>query len=116
MLFYEEREVDAAVPLLFLKIRMTGKRMLIPMLQDEIIAVIKDISLENFVWQRFQTLHRIRRISKNNIELFVADCQEIENIIPHHDDIVQAELGCLGLNESCVLTGHFNRIHLTGAP
>ena len=54
------------------------------MLEDEIASGMKDVPSENLVRQGLKTFKSIRRISEYDVELLMADIQEVEDIVPYH--------------------------------
>ena len=65
--------------------------MLIPVFQDEIVALDEDRALEHLVRQRFKPLQGIRGIREDKVEPLPADGQEIEDVVTHHHDVAETE-------------------------
>ena len=103
--------MNASVDLLLLEIRMGRETVLAAVLEYEICSRMEDILLEYLVGDVFQPLKGIRRVREYYIELFAADRQEIEHVVPYYRDVAQAESRGLGLDEGGVLAGHLYAVH-----
>ncbi len=69
--------MHAPVRAFFLEERMRGEGMLVAVLKDKIAAGMKDILREHLVRQGLKTFKSIRRISEYDVELLMADIQEV---------------------------------------
>ena len=98
------------------KTGMFPERMLIPMLQDKIAAGMQEVQGKDEIRDAGKTLEGIGRIGKDNIELFAADGQEIEDVVPHHGHVGKAQTGRFCLYERGILPGHFHTVDTGSAP
>ena len=80
------------MPLLF-KMRMGGKIIVCPVLQDEVSLAAQNrvLAVENLVRECVYALQLVRWVRKDEIELAAADFQEIEDIAVDGTDFLQAE-------------------------
>ena len=85
--------------------------MLVAVLQDEIAPGVQDVLRKDLVRKRLQPLKGIRRIGENDIELFPADRQEIEDVVPDHRHVGEAEARSFSLDEGRVAPLHLDAIH-----
>ena len=108
--------MHATVALLFFEARVVSEGVLVAMLKDKVAARMEDVLGENLVRNGLQALEGIRRISENDIELLVADGEEIEDIVPDHHYIIKSEPLGLPLDERGIFPCHLNRIYLGSPP
>ena len=99
--------MDAAVDLFLDESRVVLERMLIAVLQNQIALGIDQAGIQNLVRNRFQTFERVRRIGEHDVELLLADRNEIEDVVVHRSQVLQTQLPGLVLHERRIL-----RIHL----
>ena len=103
----EKAEMDAAVDLFLDESRVVLERMLIAVLQNQIALGIYQAGIQNLVGNRFQTFKSVRRIGEHDVELLLADRNEIEDVVVHRGQVLQTQLSGLILHERRIL-----RIHL----
>ena len=103
----EKAEMDAAVDLFLDESRVVLERMLIAVLQNQIALGVDQAGIQNLVWNRFQAFESVRRIGEHDVELLLADRNEIEDVVVHRGQVLQAQLPGLVLHERRIL-----RIHL----
>ena len=95
----EKAEMDAAVDLFLDESRVVLERMLIAVLQNQISLGIDQAGIQNLVRNRFQTFERVRRIGEHDVELLLADRNEIEDVVVHRSQVLQPQLPGLVLHE-----------------
>ena len=91
--------MDAAVDLFLDESRMVLERMLIAVLQNQIALRIDQAGIQNLVGNRFQTFKSVRRIGEHDVELLLADRNEIEDVVVHRGQVLQTQLPGLVLHE-----------------
>ena len=89
---------------------MRGEGMSVAVLEDEIASRVQDILCENLVRERLEPFQRIRRVSKDDVELLPADGQEVEDVVTYHRDVAQSEPLRLGLDERGIGALHLHAI------
>ena len=87
-LLFKEREVHAAVYPPFHKVRMIFEIVFLPVFQNEQAVFFQQVVLENKVGNRFQSFQFIRRIGKNEVELFASSLDELEYIAADGDAFI----------------------------
>ena len=63
------------------------------------------------VRQGFNALQGIGRIRENDVETFLADGQEIKDVLVHRYHGIQPQAGGFAADEQGVVTRHFNAIY-----
>ena len=106
----------ATVVAFFYKMGMVHKGVFVSVFQDEIPFRMQDVGGENKVRKVFQPFQGVRRVGKDDIELFPADGKEIEDIVPHHGHVPEAQPVGLRLDERGVFAGHLHTINPGSAP
>ena len=96
---FEKAEVDAAVDLFLDESRVVLERMLIAVLQNQIALGVDQAGIQNLVWNRFQAFKSVRRIGEHDVELLLADRNEIEDVVVHRGQVLQTQLPGLVLHE-----------------
>ena len=89
--------------------------MFVAVLEDEITTWVQDVLGEDLVRQGFKPFQSIGWVSEHYVELFVTDGQKIEDIVPYHGHIVEAQPPGLGFDEGRILPGHLNGIYPGGS-
>ena len=94
---------------------MVGEGVLVSVFKDKIAFRMEDVLGENLVRNGLQAFKGIRRIREDNVELLMANGKEIEDIVPYHGHIVEAQPPGLGFDEGRILPGHLNGIYPGGS-
>lgn len=76
-----------AVNLFLKEMRLSYERMFIPVLKDEIAALMQDSTSENPFWDSLQALKGVGGISEHKVKFLLAERKEIEDIVPDHGKI-----------------------------
>ena len=102
--------MDISIFLLLNEMRMTLEIEFFRMFKDEICSRMKNILGEHLVRNSRQVLQGIWRICKNDIELFMTDLKELENIMTDNRKIVHSEFRGLRLYEVRMKREHLDAI------
>ena len=91
--------MHAAVHFLLLEAGMILEGMLSAVLEDEVTARMEEVLREHPVGKGFQAFQGVGRIRKDDVELLPSDGEEVEDVVPDHHDVREAQALRLGLDE-----------------
>ena len=85
------------------------------MLENEVALRVYYIRGEDLVREGVKAFKGVGRVCEDDVELFPAEREEIEDVGAHHGDVGKAKAGRFGLDERSVLPRHLHAIDLSCA-
>ena len=78
----EEGEIDTAIAAVLHEMRMLGEIVVFAVFKDEDAVCCQKAMTEDEVWNRGKLFQRVRRVSKDEVELLVAMANKLKHISP----------------------------------